>query len=258
MSPAPVAALPMYDWPEVQWANDVLWSATADALRRQGIAAPLRLARDRPLADVWLDEGLVLSQTCGYPFARDLHGRVRLVATPVYDVEGCDGGSYSSMIVTRASERAGGLADFQGRRFALNSRGSLSGFLALKAAMAADGMGLDDAAGWIETGGHRNSLRAVAAGQADIAAIDAVCWALAARHEPELMRQLKAIGRTALRPGLPLITAGHRGDAELAAIRAALQAALDAPETAAARRALHLAGLAVFDVADYRPLADLA
>lgn len=258
MPPAPVASLPMYDWPEVRWANDVLWSAIAAGLRRRGIDAPEPLERGRPMPEVWLDEGLVLSQTCGYPFARDLRGRVRLVATPIYEVEGCDAGSYSSMIVTRASERAGGLADFQGRRFALNSRNSMSGFIALKAAMADSGMQLADAAGWIETGGHRNSLMAVAAGQADIAAIDAVCWALAARHEAELVRQLKPIARTALRPGLPLITAGHRGDAELAALRAALQEALVDPGTAAARRALHLGGFVVLDEADYRPLADLA
>ena len=43
----PVASLPMYDWPEVQWAHDALWAALAMRLRAHGIEAPDRLDRDR-------------------------------------------------------------------------------------------------------------------------------------------------------------------------------------------------------------------
>ena len=73
---------------------------------------------------------------------------------------------------------------------------------------------------WIETGSHRASVRAVAEEKADVAAIDAVCWALALRYEPEAVSRLKVIGQTPLRPGLPFITAVERDDSEVGAIRA--------------------------------------
>src|SRR4051812_7780396 len=131
----PVASLPMYDWPEVHWANDALWSAIAERLRAVGIAAPERLDRSRPFGEKWLDPELVLSQTCGWPYAARLRGKVRLVATPVYAVQGCNGPSYSSAIVARHDE-PGGVAAFRGRRVAFNSRDSLSGYVALIRHMA--------------------------------------------------------------------------------------------------------------------------
>ncbi len=79
-----------------------------------------------------------------------------------------------------------------------------------------------DAFEWIATGSHRASIRAVAEERADVAAIDAVCWALALRHEPQATAALQIVATTPLRPGLPLITAAERSDREVAAIRAAL------------------------------------
>lgn len=60
----------------------------------------------------------------------------------------------------------------------------------------------------VETGGHRASVRAVAEGRADLAAIDCRSWALALRHEP-CARRLVVIGWTAERPGLPYVTGAH-------------------------------------------------
>jgi ABC-type phosphate/phosphonate transport system substrate-binding protein len=236
----------MYDWPEVQWAHDALWSAIAERLTSAGIAAPERLDRVRPFAEVWRDPGLVLSQTCGFPVATALRGLVRLVATPVYEVEGCEGPLYSSTVVARLEAPGTRLSDFIGCRIAFNSRDSLSGYVTLNAALRSDG--IDPAAfTWIETGSHRASIRAVAAEEADIAAIDAVCWALAHQYQPEGVSRLKVIARTALRPGLPFVTAGTRSESELQTVRRALSEALTTPETAAAREALHLAGLAVLE-----------
>ena len=46
-----VAALPMYDWPEIAPATDRLWAALRDHLRAAGVAAPDALTRDRPLPE---------------------------------------------------------------------------------------------------------------------------------------------------------------------------------------------------------------
>ncbi len=255
--PTPVASLPMYDWPEVRWATDALWTAIASQLRLRGIAAPDALDRDRAFGAEWLDAGLVLSQVCGRPYATRLRGKVRLVATPIYAVEGCEGSHYSSAIVARRGEGAGGVAEFCGRRVAFNSDDSLSGHIALRAAMSQ--AGLDPAAEtWVETGSHRASVRAVAQGEADVAAIDAVCWALAARFEPEAVSRLHVVGRTSLRPSLPYVTASDRSDAEVALLRSAVAAALASPGMEAARSALGLSGLAVLSEADYAQIASLA
>lgn len=252
----PVASLPMYDWPEVRWAHDALWAAVAERLNAAGMAAPAALERDRPSDDIWRDPGLVLSQTCGYPYATRLREKVQLVGTPVHEVGGCVGPLYSSAVITRRGEASEGLASFARRRIAFNADDSLSGYVALRAAMREAGLD-PGVAEWIETGSHRQSVRAVADGDADLAAIDAVCWALAGEFEPDAVARLEAIAETPLRPGLPLITAGRRSDAEVAMLRIALDAALTSRETQEARRALHLTGTAVLDDKEYAAIAAL-
>ena len=83
----PVASLPMYDWPEIAWANDVLWAAIAgppDAAWNSRRLPALEPVRAHPMRFGAIP-ALVLSQTCGYPFATRLRGMVRLVGTPIYD-----------------------------------------------------------------------------------------------------------------------------------------------------------------------------
>jgi ABC-type phosphate/phosphonate transport system substrate-binding protein len=246
----------MYDWPEVKWASDALWQAIRSELQGRGMAAPAALDRDRPTEEVWTDPGLVLSQTCGYPFASRLFDRVRLVGTPIYEVDGCTGPSYSSFIVTRIEAPEEHLSDFRGRRIAFNARDSLSGYVALVAAITACRLEPADF-DWVETGSHRVSLTAVVDGSADLAGVDSVCWALAGRHQGDAVEGLRILERTPFRPGLPFITAGGRSDAELAALRLALTNVLESPEVEAARAALFLKSIAVLDRNEYAPIAHL-
>jgi len=246
----------MYDWPEVQEANQSLWTVIAERLHAAGIAAPLSLERRREIDSVWRDEGLVLSQTCGLPFSTRLRGQVQLIGTPIYDVPGCEGPCYSSMIVVRSDDSAETLANVERRRFAYNSTDSLSGFLALRAA-AKEARIDTDSIDWVETGSHRASIRAVAGNVADLAAIDALCWAFALRYEQEAAASLKVIGSTPLRPGPPLITAIERREDEVRTIRAAIKEALDDPATQAAREVLRIVSLGPFDEWDYGLIAAL-
>ncbi len=253
----PVASLPMYNWPEVRWANDALWAAVAEGLSVNGVAAPAELDRGADREATWTSPGLLLSQTCAWPFITRLRKTAQLVATPAYDAEGCAGALYSSFLVARAAEAGDSLSAFQGRRFAVNSRDSLSGYVALRSAMEAETLRERDVE-WVETGGHRQSIRAVAEGAADLAAIDAVCWALAGRHEAAAVGRLRIVNRTPLRPGLPLITAGGADAATVRILRAALADALGSEATLPARQALFLAGIEVLDETDYAALAHLA
>ena len=246
----------MYDWPEIQSATDAIWSCIAERLRAIGIAAPDRLERSRPRAELWTDPALVLSQTCAWPFVTRLRERVALVGTPIYDVEGCAGPLYSSFLIARADEPGDSLAAFRGARFAVNGRDSLSGYIALRHAMSAENLGAAEVV-WVETGSHRASIRAVAEGSAEIAAIDAVCWALAGRHEGNAAERLRIVNRTPLRPGLPLITSGSRSAEEVTAIRDAVATALASPASLPARQALFLAGIEQLEESEYAALAVL-
>ena len=215
-----IASLPMYDRPETAAANDRLWALIRDRLREGSIGAPERLSRgaDDPFAH-WEAADLVLSQSCGFPYRSRLHGQVTLVGTPDYGVEGCAPGYYCSRIVVRADDPRGALSDFEGARLAFNDPVSQSGWAALAAHAPQLARGP-----LLCTGGHAASARAVAEGQADLAALDAVSWALIARAEP-FAAGLRVIASTPPTPGLPLITA--RG-ADAAALFEAVAGAIAA------------------------------
>lgn len=218
-----VAALSMYDWPELQAANDALWTAVAERLAAAGARdVPQALTRGDDLHAVWTSPALVLAQTCGYPLLKTLAGQVQLVATPRYRALGCEGPFRRSAIVVGAQARTGSLAALRGGRCALNDRMSDSGMNLLRAAVAP----LADAKPFfsqvVMTGSHLASAEAVAAGEADVAAIDAVTFAHLQRLRPMVARRLRVIQWTARTPGLPLITAVTTDPT----IRLALQQAL--------------------------------
>lgn len=216
-----IAALPMYDWPEERAATDA-WYAR---LRAAVPELPPSLARDRDLTDLWRDPALVFCQTCWGPLRAGLLAHLRVLAQPDYGgTPGGRGPFYRSAVIARSGRRAAvpdhpgpALPQLSGR-FAFNARDSLSGWMAL----AADaGDPANWAAGLVETGSHRASIRAVAEGQADLAAIDCRSWALACRHEPGAAG-LVVIGWTAERLGLPYVTARGTDPRLVARLSAAL------------------------------------
>jgi hypothetical protein len=73
----------------------------------------------------------------------------------------------------------------------------------------------------VETGGHRASIRAVAEGRADLAAIDCRAWALALRHEPCARDWSWSAGRRN-GPGLPFVTGAGTDDKTAARLRETL------------------------------------
>jgi len=247
-----VAALPMYDFPELREATDALWGAIAARLRDQGVAAPDSLLRGRAIEDVWTDPALLLAQSCGYPLVTRLEGRVSLVATPCYSAPGCEGALYRSAIVVREGERAATLAELRGRRCAVNDPASNSGMNVLRAAIAPLAGGeCRFFGGVILTGAHEASVRAVAGGEADVAAIDCVTWAHLRALRPAETRGLRVLGWTEATPGLPLITSLATGDATLAALRQALTGVEADPALTPARAALRIDGFMVLKLSAY-------
>src|SRR6056297_1787272 len=200
-----IAALPMYDPPQLRGATDALWAAIREAARAEGLSPPERLSRGPDPWVFWEAPDLFLAQTCGLPYRSHLHERVTLVGTPDYGLPETPPGHYHSVLVARASERRRSPADFYGAALAYSDPLSQSGW----AAAEATGLALRPA---LCTGSHAFSARAVADGRAEIAAIDAVTWRLMERLDP-VTERLRVLGRTPPTPGLPLVT----GDPALAA-----------------------------------------
>src|SRR5450432_283363 len=116
-----IVALAMYDWPEVQAANDDLWSFLAGKLHAAGFATPSALDRSGDYWEPWRSPHLLMAQTCGYPFATVLRGHVRLIGTPCYGVPGCQGPDYSSVIVANRRSGLNNLKDLKKCTAAINS-----------------------------------------------------------------------------------------------------------------------------------------
>ncbi|KQZ19223.1 phosphate ABC transporter substrate-binding protein [Mesorhizobium sp. Root552] len=264
-----IAALPMYDWPELRAETDGLWAHLRDALRARGIDAPEQLSRcnadlspvssgirnsigkiiapdpatlvreDFDLPVLWRHPALLVAQTCWGPMEFGLADDVQVVGQSRYDgIEGGEGEFYSSAIVMRRGvighvpAPTGGCplvpADaLRGKRFAYNDGESMSGINGLKRDLEAMGESLSLFATCEESGGHRFSVRAVAEGRADVAAIDCLSWVLAQRFE-SAAAELEVVGWTARRKGLPFITSLSTPPGAVAALKEVLSKQLPA------------------------------
>ena len=243
----------MYDWPEVHGAVDALWAAIYWGLRDAGIDAPEGVWRpDRP-EDLWTHPDLLIGEICGYQIVNELRGRVEVLGVLDRGVDGCEPGDYRSVLVCRDDDSAVGLEDFRDRTVAVNGHRSQSGYGALVhevAPLAVDGRFFDSE---VTTGSHRGSMRAVADGRADVAAIDEVSWRLGLDHEPVVDR-LRVVAWTEPTPGVPLVTSWTN-----AGLRDRLN---DAISTAVAdldvkvREPLHLYGYRPRPTSDYEVIVE--
>lgn len=184
---------------------------------------------------LWLHPALLFAQTCWGPMELGLAQHVQVIAQPSYDAfEGGKGELYSSALVMPADGKASVPAPqdgkavipldlLRGKRFILNSLDSMSGIIGLTRDLAALAESLDIFASRSESGGHRSSIVAVAKGRADVAAIDCKSWRLAQRFEPAA-KGVKVVGWTALRKGLPYITARTTPERTIAMMREAVAA----------------------------------
>ncbi|KAI0400057.1 ABC-type phosphate/phosphonate transport system, periplasmic component [Xylaria palmicola] len=234
-----IAALPMYDWPERRAEVDAQWASLRDRLRAAGVDAPDRLVRrnrDMPsvpggirdaqgnildLPTLWRHPSLLFSQICYGPMELGLARHVEVVGQQDYaGVEGGGADSYSSALVARPGRDhrhvpapSGGrpslpVEDLRGKRLAYNSEDSMSGIMGLQRDLASLNEHLTLFSEYLESGGHRDSIVAVAEGRADVAAIDCLTWQLAKRFEPAA-NALGVVGWTSRRRGLPFIASRH-------------------------------------------------
>jgi len=251
-----VASLPMYDLPAIAAATNEWWRGLAREFVLQGIAdVPEEISRGPNIRDLWTDRNLLFSQTCGYPLINELSQHVQLVATPCYGAPGCNATDYRSVVVVPAGADTGSLEELKGRTCAVNRRDSHSGCNVLRHMIAPFAKGKPFFNRVRISGNHWESLQLVARGDADVAAIDCVTYALVGRHEPQTVAKTRVLCYSPPAPGLPYVTSRSASQERIVKLRAALAAAFGDPGLAECREALMLKGFRVLSLSDYDRVA---
>ncbi|NOR62411.1 MAG: PhnD/SsuA/transferrin family substrate-binding protein [Rhodobacteraceae bacterium] len=200
-----IAALPMYDFPHLRPHTDGLWQSIRSEFQKIGFESEHALNRDLSPALLWAHPNLGFTQTCGLPYVNGLRGNATLIGTPDYGIHPGKPGWYNSVIIARQSDKRMALAEFVGAEFAYNGANSQSGLFAIMFELQDSHGNARFFGSCVKSGGHALSVKAVAEGRADIAAIDAVTWRYLQQSAPETS-QLKVLHATAPSPGLPYIS----------------------------------------------------
>ena len=243
-----IANLMMYHRPELADAHSIYWDLIRQHLREFGIQSPVTLSQDAEEFSVWNHPQLVLSQTCGMPYRLLLHGKVNLVGTPDFALQGCPPGYYNSAIIVHKDDAGQPLESFQHSVFAYNQDLSQSGYAAILNHASERGLSLKQP---LQTHSHIASVHAVAEKRAAIASIDAVTWRLIEAYEP-FVDELSVMTWTAPTPGLPYITSLSQDPVPV--FNAVKQAIRDLP--ADVRKTLGITDLIGIDAADYLTVAN--
>jgi len=246
-------ALPMYNvTPALGAAWEDLLGAVIGGLRQRGWTEPMRIVP--PPDDLmawWRAPDLLLSQTCGYPLVTELAHAVRVLAVAGFDLPGCEGIDYRSLILV-PQQGARSLQALRGAVAVINQPHSHSGMNALRhtiAPLARDGRFFSRV---MVSGSHLASIAALRQGQADVAAVDCATFGLAARAAPGLLAGVRPLQATAAAPGLPLITSRTVTEAQAQDLQGVLLALHE--EAPSVLGALSIARLHAVDLATYAPV----
>lgn len=203
------------------------------------------------------DPDLFIGHTCGYPLMARLQDALMPFCVPVFNLPGSSGTQYSSHIIVAADCAIKSLADCRGGVAAFNEKHSNSGMNLLRHAVAQLDPGERFFESVIESGGHLPSLRAVAEGRADVAAIDCVSFQLFQDHFPELTARVRSIAYSVSTAGLPLVVPRSGfSQSDTGSYIVKLNRALEQiPSTL--RQRLHLSHFEEIRLQDYQSVMDL-
>jgi phosphonate transport system substrate-binding protein len=193
------------------------------------------------LATGKLDAALVC--TGGYlDLVRRAPGSVEVLAVPVVRGEK----TYHSLVIVRNASRIRSLEDLAGKRFAFSDELSLSGRTYVVRQLR--DAGHDPSrffASAIYTQSHDRSVKAVAAGLVDGAAVHSGVYAHLIRRDPQLAHQLRVVHQSPPFGAMPVVAATSMPREERERLREALVGLSGDPEGAEALRVLELDGFEV-------------
>jgi len=216
-----------------------------------------------PLLALWQRDDLGAAAMCGYPLAawRDAsHARPVPIAAPVPSPARFGRrAAYWTDIVVRADSRFASDDDLAGTRFGWTSLDSQSGYHAPRRHFAARALGRGGRF-FAETIGPlvtpRRVVESIIDGAIDAGPLDAYWHALLERHEPDTAAQLRVVATTAPTPIPCFVASDATADALRERLAQAFTDAGHAPELAALRDTLELAGFARVDIRAYEIVAD--
>jgi phosphonate transport system substrate-binding protein len=171
---------------------DRLHTALAEGMQR-----PIELVQRRTYQDITgaLLEGSVdAAWVCGFPFLQ--HEReLSLLGVPVWNGKPM----YRSYLIVATDDPAQSLQDLRGDIHAFSDPDSNSGYLVTASDLARMGETPDQFfSRTFFTYGHRNVVRAVAAGLARSGSVDGYVWDVLSQVEPDLTKGTRVIGRSEL------------------------------------------------------------
>lgn len=202
--------------------------------------------------------GFAAGHVCGVTFATAPEERYRYLATMVADSAEVPAGYYDSLLVTSATDGLSSPSDFDPTRHraVINETGSFSGDLTFAAHMkAAYGISLGDV---MQSGAHLRSITMVAAGEADLTAIDRISFSLARHAVPHGVDNVSVIGRTASHPGIAFVADAGLPDLVVRKLRATILEFRDDPAWPELQVILGVADITVLDPQIYAPMASVA
>jgi phosphonate transport system substrate-binding protein len=168
---------------------------------------------------------------CGLAYLRlrEATPTLRPVAAPVLLGPRYGGRAvYFSDLVVRAAAEYAGLADLRGSRFACNEQASHSGFNVVAYTLLQRNERLPFFGEVVQTGAHVDSLRAVATGSADVAAIDSQLLDVLRRRGDRMVEGLRILDSLGPSTSPPLVVhtrlTGCIGDLQSALLRMHLDA----------------------------------
>lgn len=202
--------------------NDLELLTRLRAYLERSTGTPVELVQRRTYQEITtllISEQLDAAWICGYPYVA-YREQLGLVAVPLWR----NAPLYSSYLISHADRDVSALAQLAGDIHAFSDPDSNSGFLVTRAALAGLGRRPEDFfKRTIFTYGHRNVVRAVAAGLAGSGSVDGYVWDVLAEVEPELTGQTRLVSRSELL-GFPPVAcaAGKLGTAPVESVKRAL------------------------------------
>jgi ABC-type phosphate/phosphonate transport system substrate-binding protein len=246
------ASLPMYNLPEMAPQNTAFWKALSEEIAAEGFAnAPAELSFSRPAVPDAIGKEVFFSQTCGYPLQTVYRGQFALLAAPTYNFPGCGAATHRAFIIVRRDSTYKTVEDLRASKFALNSRHSNSGMNLPRIMLARLGITAPFFGSVIETGSHTESIRRVAAGDLDAAAIDCVTYGFFSDYRGQEMSGLRVLGETPESPAIPFVTSVATPPEQIGALRAALLRMANDPRRKPALRGLRIETITPVDLSVY-------
>ncbi|MET0337098.1 MAG: PhnD/SsuA/transferrin family substrate-binding protein [Caulobacter sp.] len=229
----------IYDLPELEGAHEAFWTAVQVELEKL------------PSAQDASDAPAPIGQICSYQYAAHWADKLRLLATPRYGAPGCHGPFVRHVVVVARSSPAQTLADLRDARCAVGAT-MTNAVSALRAAVAPLSGGQSFFSDLIAFPNETSAALAVAEGEADLASLDCVAFALLLRARPQLVQALRVLSWSGRAPAAPFVAEANTTPDQVVGLQAALHAVARDPSYKSLRAELLLDGVNGLPSAHYR------